>query len=252
MNTNTNNISAVIICKDEEDNISDCLKSVNWVGEIIVVDGGSSDSTVELAKEFTDKVVFNEWDGYTNQRKYALGLVQTDWVLVLDADERCTDELMQEIISKLDSTETKDGYKIPRKSFFLGKWIKHSGWYPGYQIRFFNKNKTTVTERLVHEGYEISGDVGVFKSDILHYTVKSLSDFMSRVNHYSTLAAAEKLNKKIVNKKDLFIRPPMAFIREYFFKKGFLDGVHGLMVAYFNAITNALTYMKIWEMQNKK
>lgn len=252
MNTNSNNISAVIICKDEEDNISDCLQSVNWIDEIIVVDSGSQDKTVEIAKQFTDKVFFKEWNGYTEQRKFALDFVKTEWVLVLDADERCTSELKKEILTELSSNEAKDGYRIPRKSFFLGKWIKHSGWYPGYQTRFFKKSKAKVTERLVHEGYEINGSLGVLNSDILHYTVQSLSDFMTRVNHYSTLAAAEKLNKKRVGLKDVLIRPPLAFIREYIFKRGFLDGIHGLMVAHFNAITNALTYMKIWEMQNKK
>jgi glycosyltransferase involved in cell wall biosynthesis len=247
-----NKLSAVIICTNEENNIEECLQSITWADDIVIIDGGSNDNTIDIAKKFTDKVFINEWPGFAIQRNFSLTKVSFDWVFSLDADERCSEALkteIQEIMSK-DSINF-NGFRIPRKSFFLNKWIKHCGWYPGYQLRLFRKDHAKVTDRLVHEGIDVNGEVGVLKNDILHFTMKSVKDFMTRINNYSTLAAKEKVNKKKVTLPDLIIRPPLSFLREFIFKKGFLDGVHGAMVALFNSITNMLTYMKTWELQNK-
>ena len=252
MNNTSDKISAVIICRDEEDNIADCLNSVKWVDSIIVVDSGSKDNTVELARAFTERVYFNQWQGFAKQRTFALGLVETEWVLVLDADERCSKELTLEIQNAVKSSKPCDGYKIPRKSFFLNKWIKHSGWYPNYQLRFFRKNSAFVNNRLVHEGNVVKGNTGFFTSDILHYTVQSLSDFSDKINNYSTLEAIEKYGRKKVGAIDILLRPPLGFLKEYIIKLGFRDGIYGIMVAYFDAITKALTYMKIKELQDKQ
>jgi glycosyltransferase involved in cell wall biosynthesis len=244
-------ISVTVICKNEEDNILECLESVKWADEIIVVDSFSSDRTVEIAREFTDKIFEEEWRGYAKQREFALSKVSKEWVFPLDADERCTEELRVEILSAIKSGNNLAGYRIPRKSFFLGKFIKHCGWYPGYQTRLFLKEKTYVADRLVHEGYEIKGEMGFLKNDILHYTVGSITDYMSRVNHYSTLQAAEKAEKKKVKFSDILLRPVASYIQQFFFKRGFLDGIYGLMVTNFDVMTNMLTYMKAWEIQNK-
>ncbi|MFA5405164.1 MAG: glycosyltransferase family 2 protein [Ignavibacteria bacterium] len=244
-------LAVTIICKNEEDNIRGCLESVKWVEEIILVDSFSNDKTIEIAKEYTDNIFQEEWKGYAKQREFALSKVSKKWVFPLDADERCSPELKDEILSVIKSDKDISGYRIPRKNYFLGKWIKHCGWYPGYQTRLFLKEKAVVADRLVHEGYEIKGGIGFLKSDILHYTVTSISDYMRKVNHYSSLQAIEKSKKKRIKLYDILLRPTAAFIQSYFLKKGFLDGIYGLMVTNFDIITNMLTYMKAWEMQNK-
>lgn len=246
-------ISVAIICKNEENYIEDCLKSILFADDIVVVDSESSDNTVEICKKYTDKIFIKKWVGFKAQREFAIENTKHDWVLVLDADERCSVELKEEIISYLKSDNIGfNGFKLPRKNFFLGKWIKHGGWYPGYQYRFFNKKYATITDRLVHEGFEIKGNIGIMKGDILHYTVNSISEYMTKVNHYSTLQAREKVNKRTVKFKDLLLRPIAAFFVQFFIRGGFKDGIHGLMVTNFDVITNMLTYMKIWEMQKKE
>ncbi len=245
-------VSVNIICKNEEKNIEDCLKSVIWADEIVVVDGESTDNTVEIARRYTDKVFVNKWEGFTIQRNFAISKSSKKWILVLDADERCTPELKEEIFSYLNSNNLNfNGFRLPRRNFFLGKWIKYGGWYPGYQLRFFNIKFVSVSRRPVHEGYEVSGDVGIMKNDIIHYTVQSLFDFMNRINKYSDLQADEKALYGNVGFLNIFIQPLKSFIVQYIFKRGFLDGIHGLMVLNFDAITKMLTYMKIWEKQNK-
>jgi len=247
-------ISSIIICKDEEDQIKDCLESIKWTDEIIVVDAESKDRTVEIAKNYTDKIYIRKWEGYSTQRAFALSLASYEWVLSIDADERVTPELEDEIcgIIKLNNQEI-NGYRIPRKSFFLNRWIKHSGWYPGYQMRLFRKESAKVAERLVHEGYEVKGRTGFLKNDILHFTVNSIKDFAARVNSYSTLQAIEKSRNRLrVKYSDLLFRPFAAFIQHYIFKSGYKDGPQGIMVAMFDLITNTLTYMKMWELLNNR
>jgi glycosyltransferase involved in cell wall biosynthesis len=244
-------LAVTIICNNEEENIRECLESVKWADEIIVVDSFSIDKTIEIAKEYTGKIYQEEWKGYSKQREFALSKVSEKWVFPLDADERCSAELKDEILSVINANKYISGYRIPRRSFFLGKWIKHCGWYPGFQTRLFLKDKVSVADRLVHEGYEIDGEMGFLKNDILHYTVNSISDYMSRVNNYSSLQAVEKSNKKKIKLYDILLRPVAAFFQSYIFKKGFLDGIHGLMVTSFDIITNMLTYMKAWELQHK-
>ncbi|MGB9696358.1 MAG: glycosyltransferase family 2 protein [Ignavibacteria bacterium] len=243
-------LSVTIICKNEEKNIATCLESVKWADEIIVVDAFSSDKTIDIVRKYTDKIFQNHWEGYTAQRKFALSKTSHQWVFSIDADEKCPEELKSEILDAIRHSGEIVGYKIPRKSYFLGKWIKHCGWYPGYQLRLFKKSEAEVTNRLVHEGYEVKGDIGYLKTAIEHYTVNSIADYMNRVNVYSTLQACEKLNRRKVRFGDLFLRPVSSFIRQFFIQRGFLDGVYGLMVTFFDVITNMLTYMKIWEMQN--
>ncbi|MFA5012324.1 MAG: glycosyltransferase family 2 protein [Ignavibacteria bacterium] len=245
-------ISVNIICKDEEKNVEDCLKSVLWADEIIVVDGESKDKTAVIASKYTKNVYVNKWEGFAKQRQFALSKSTKEWVLVLDADERCSNELREEILSIINNRDNKyNGYKLPRKNFFLTIWIKHGGWYPGYQKRFFRRERTSISERLVHEGYEIDGEVGVLKGDILHYTVQSISEFMAKVNQYSTLQAEEKIGREKTGYTDMILRPLRRFINIYFIRGGFRDGIPGLMVANFDLITTLLTYMKIWESQNK-
>lgn len=248
-------ISAVIICSNEENNIADCLKSVSGqsdiIDEIVVIDGGSTDRTREIALSYTDKVYENKWEGYAKQRTFSLTKAGNDWIFSLDADERCTPELMAEMKNTLAGDNGKySGYEMPRKSFFLGKWIKHAGWYPDYKMRLFRKDKVKLSDNLVHERYVVDGETGRLQNPILHYTVTSISEFMDKVNIYSTLSAQEKAGSRSANYFVLFFRPFFSCFREYILRGGFLDGIHGLMVSFFNMITSMLTYMKIWQIQH--
>lgn len=247
-----NKISALIICKNEERNIEDCIKSVRWCDEIIVIDAFSSDSTFSIIKKYTDKIYQNVWKGFASQRKYGLSKVSTEWIFSLDADERCTIELADEIKSLLAKGDIPENcFEIPRKSFFLNKWIKHGGWYPNFQLRLFKTKSAGVSDRLVHESYTAEGKKGKLQNHILHYTVTSINEYVQKINSYSDLSALEKINKKRIGFIDILIYPRIAFLHQYILKGNFLDGIGGLMVSNFHMITKLLNNMKLWELQNK-
>ncbi len=246
-------ISGIIICRNEETNIEDCIKSILWCDEVIVVDSFSSDRTIDIAKKHTDKIFQNEWKGFAEQRRFALSKVNYDWVFSLDADERCTKELEDEIKDLMSSENiSENGFKIPRKSFFLDRWVRHGGWYPNYQLRLFRKDKVRVSDRLVHESYIAAGSTRELRNNILHYTVISLTDFVIKINNYSNLSALEKINKKKIGFIDIYLMPRLAFFQQYILKGNFLDGMPGLMVSKFHMMTKLLNNMKIWEIQNSK
>jgi len=242
-----NKISVTIITKNEEENIEECLESVSWADEIIVVDSGSKDKTVEIAKKFTDKVYFKEWVGFADQKSYALSLAVNNWVLSLDADERITGKLKEEILDK--DLEKFDGYYIRRKNYFLDKEVKQCGWGSDYQLRLFVKDKTKLTDRLVHEGFEVDGKISRLENQMIHLTHTDLKKTFAKINEYSTLEAVEKVHRKKVNGFTILFNPLVAFLQHYFIRKGFLDGVHGLMVSINHAMTKLQVYMKMWELK---
>lgn len=247
-----NHVTGIIICKNEEDNIEEAIKSILWCDEVIVVDSFSADKTVEIIKRHPVKLFQNEWEGFAAQRKFILSKVTTEWVFSIDADERCTKELESEIRQKISQKEVNGaGFLIPRKSFFLNKWIRHGGWYPNYQLRLFRKSEADVSDRLVHESYTVNGLTGKLQNDLLHYTVTSLSEYVSRINAYSDLSAIEKMNKKKIGFFEILILPRLAFLKQYIIKGNFLDGTEGLMVSKFHMITKLLNCMKIRELQGK-
>ena len=247
-----NLITGIIICKNEEDNIEDAIKSILWCDEVIVVDAFSTDKTVDIIKKHSVKLFQNEWKGFADQRRFVLSKVNTEWAFSIDADERCTGELESEIRQIISQKDLKEnGFLIPRKSFFLNKWIKHGGWYPNYQLRVFRKSSADVSDRQVHESYTVKGLTGKLKNDLLHYTVTSLSEFVTRINKYSDLSAAEKMDKKKIGFFDILILPRIAFFKQFIIKGNFLDGTEGLMVSKFHMITKLLNYMKIRELQSK-
>ncbi|HMS33749.1 MAG TPA: glycosyltransferase family 2 protein [Ignavibacteria bacterium] len=245
-------ISALIICKNEEKNIGDCIKSLLWCDEIILIDSFSEDDTVNIAQKFKCSIIQNAWNGFAEQRRFALSQVNTEWILSLDADERCTETLQNEIKAILTGKDIQEnGFEIPRKSYFLNKWIRHGGWYPNYQLRFFRNKSAGVSDRLVHESYNVDGRTGKLNNDILHYTVTSVKDYMNKINSYSDLSALEKVNRKKIGYFDLLVSPQIAFFQQYFLKGNFLDGIEGLMVSRFHMITKLLNNMKIRELQTK-
>lgn len=243
-------LSVTIIAGEAEDEIRGCLESVKWADEIVVVDSHSKDKTAEIAREYTDKVFLKEWEGYAAQKQCALELATNEWVFSLDSDERVSDGLRTEIEDILANGSPHDGYLIPRRNYFLGRWIKYCGWYPGFQLRFFRKGKAKLNHRQIHEAFLVDGPIGYLTHDIIHHTHPTIHETLSKVNEYSTLRAQEKAARKRVTTLDLVLRPLAAFLQFYILKQGFRDGVYGLMVSVIHAITNAQTYMKIWELQN--
>ncbi len=243
-------ISAIIIAGSEEKNIADCLESVRWADEIVVVNSESTDRTVEIAKRYTDKVFIRNWEGYASQKNYSLEKASNEWVLSLDADERVSSELLDELKS-LDFSKA-DGFFIPRRNYFLNKVIRSCGWSPDYQLRLFRKSKTTLTSRRVHEGFFVDGKRDYLKGELIHYTHTSIVSTLQKINEYSTLEAEEKAGRIRVTGPKIFFKPMWAFFQHFVIRRGFTDGVHGLMVSIIHAITKTQVYMKIWEIQNAR
>ncbi|PIU45963.1 MAG: hypothetical protein COS95_01035 [Ignavibacteriales bacterium CG07_land_8_20_14_0_80_59_12] len=243
-------LSVTIIAANEEANIAECLESVSWVDEIIVVDSGSNDRTKEVASRCTLHVVSHPWEGYARQKTFGLSLATHEWVLSLDADERVSPELKAEI-SSLDFSKA-DGFFIPRRNFFLDRVIRTCGWSPDYQLRLFRKSVTHVTGRKVHERFVVEGRTSRLRGELLHFTHPTVEGTLRKINEYSTLRAAEKSMRKHPSGITLVLHPLWEFLHHYILRRGFVEGVHGLMVSLIHAMTDAQTYMKIWELQNVK
>jgi glycosyltransferase involved in cell wall biosynthesis len=243
-------LSVIIITHNEEKNISACLKSVKWADEIVVVDSFSTDDTKKLAEQFGTKIFQIKWQGYGKQKNYALSKTSMDWILSLDADERVTPELaeeIQKIMQKVQNPQV-DGYQICRKAYFLGKWIRHSGWYPDYCLRLFRSGKGVFAEKQVHEYVELNGRIGRLKGTILHYTDDNLNHYLSKCCQYTTLAADElRAKNKKISLGDLIVRPLFIFLKMYVLKKGFLDGMHGFILAVLSSFYVFIKYAKLWE-----
>jgi glycosyltransferase involved in cell wall biosynthesis len=240
-------VSVVIVTKDEEQNIEDALKSVADAKEIIVVDAFSKDKTVEICKKYTDKVFQHEWEGFARQKQRAVDYAEGPWVFIIDADERITPELKTEIIRAISGTDC-NGFYIPRENYFIGKWIKHSGWWPDYTLRLFKKDKGRLEIREVHEKVTVEGKTAYLKKPLKHYTYRSISDFILRAENYSTLAAREiRKNTGSAGLSSLTIKPLATFFKMYFIRRGFLDGTHGLILAALYSYYTFLKYVKTWE-----
>jgi glycosyltransferase involved in cell wall biosynthesis len=245
-----NKVSVVIITGNEEKNIKDCLESIKWADEIIIVDSESTDKTVEIGKQYTQKVYVHKWEGYTAQKSYAIGLTSNEWVLSIDADERVTSKLSEEILS-ID-LDKDDGYEIKRENYFLGKLIKGCGWGNDYQLRFFRKSKTKISDRAVHEKFIVDGNSFRLKNTMLHYSYNNLSEAFIKINNYSTLEAQEKSKPKTVNFITLILVPVLSFLQHFIIRKGFIDGLYGLIISLMHAITKLQVQMKIWELKRKQ
>ena len=244
-------ISVILITLNEERNIRECLASVRWANEIIVVDSGSHDQTVRIARELADKVIVTGWTGYAQSKNLALQHASSDWVLWIDADERVTAELRDEIRRVLAGNSEKAGYEIPRKAYFLGRWIKHCGWYPAHVLRLFRRGKGVFNDRIVHEGVQLQGFIGRLSNALLHFTDDTLDHYMDKFNTYTSLAAKDlSLRGKKAGLPGILFRPLAIFIKMFFLKKGFLDGVEGFMLCLLSANYVAFKYAKLWEKRN--
>ncbi len=245
-------LSVVIITKNESAHIGPCLQSVLWADEVIVLDSGSEDDTVEICKQYTDSVFITDWPGFGIQKQRALDKAQGDWVLSIDADEVVTIELRMEIEKALQQGQF-NGYDIPRLSSYCGKQIRHGGWWPDYVLRLFRRDTGYFTDSVVHERVVVQGEVGKLTSPLLHDTYVSLDEVLLKVNCYSSLGA-EILHQKGVQSsisKAVF-KALWTFIRTYWLKAAFLDGRQGLMLSISNAEGTYYKYLKLLELQDRQ
>jgi len=245
-------ISVYIIAFNEADKIRDCINSALWADEIIVADSNSTDGTTEIAESLGAKVVHIPFDGYGNLRNKAISYCTKDWILSLDSDERCTEAVRDEILSLIKVTSI-DIFKIPRKNYFMGKWIKHSGWYPNYrQPQLFRAGKMSYDSKPVHEGYISHSDkkIGTIKNNIWQFPFKNTEEVIYKANRYSTLGVS-KLQDTGINGGVLkgFIHGMWAFTKHYIFKLGFLDGGVGFVIAFGNFEGTFYRYIKLMEEQ---
>ncbi len=241
-------LSVIVITKNEGHNIEECLQSVQWADDIIVVDAESKDDTVTKAKIFTEKVYRKPWLGFAAAKQFGLEQTKHKWILWLDADERVTPALAEEIQKLILSTPAEAAFLVGRRAYFLGRWIKHSGWYPGYVSRLFNKEKALFNSAQVHEGLEIHGEVKQLQNDLLHYTDPNIYHYFAKLNRYTTLAADELVQKgKKASLSDVIIRPIWQFTRMYVLRAGFLDGIQGLLLALFSSGYVFTKYCKLRE-----
>lgn len=237
-------LSVVIITLNEEARIRDCLESVKWADEIVVVDSYSQDGTVEIAKEYTSKVYQHKFLGDGPQKNLAIGKTSGDWIFLIDADERSTAALNKEIQETLKSPQY-DGYYIRRKAYFLGKWIKHCGWWPDYVLRLFRKDKGRYNNNLGHGRVELKGKTSQLKKTMLHYTCTDLGDFIARINARTTTMAQG--NQRPTSLMKCLCHGWSRFIKTYFVKAGFLDGKEGLIISVIASYDVLLKYLKLWE-----
>jgi (heptosyl)LPS beta-1,4-glucosyltransferase len=247
-------ISAKINVYNEEENIAAVCESVKWADEIVVVDSNSTDRTIELARLYTDRIFNHEFRGYKDKHMFSDVQTTGDWIFWIDADERLTPELSASIeaLRHRDPATLPDGFRIARKACYLNRWIKHSGWYPDYQIRLYRKAASYWDGVAPHETARVRGRVETLKGELLHYTKRNLSEHHKMIDSYTTLAAEQLYERgRRARLRDLIFRPLLAFFRSYILKQGCRDGLQGYIIAMFTAYGVFLRYAKIWEKNSK-
>lgn len=247
-------ITAIVITFNEEANIARALASLEWADEIIVVDSESRDRTTEIARQFTERVVVRPWPGYSAQKNFAAAEASHDWIFSLDADEVVSEALRREIESlKQAEAPAVAGFEMPRLTFYLGRWVRHSGWYPDHKLRLYDRRRARWVGDYVHEGVAVDGAVARLAGDLLHFTVNDASEHHLRIDRYTTLAAdADYAKGKRGALASIIFSPPLTFIRSYVFKLGFLDGLQGYAIARFAAHYAFLKNLKLWELSKGK
>jgi len=245
-------ISVTVRTFNEEQNIRECLESVAWADEIVVVDSQSTDRTVAISQEFTDRIIIQPWLGHIRQSQFATDKTTNLWVLHMDADERVSPELRDEILALDLEKSVCDAYEMPRKHFFMQQWIDHSAWYPDYKIRLFRKDRCAWGGYAPHDEVKVKGRKKKLRHDILHYIYRDIAHFAATKNTYSSLTAeAHFQNNKRARMIDVTLRPVYAFLYRYFVRLGILDGIPGFTISIMESHAVFMKYLKLYELQNR-
>jgi glycosyltransferase involved in cell wall biosynthesis len=245
-------VSVTIITLNESAHIAAAVDSAAWADEVVVVDAGSSDETVAIARSKGVRVSARDWTGYVDQKNHAASLASHDWIFSLDADERITPPLAAEIRARLTAEPPLRGYRVPRVTFHLGRWVRTTDFYPDYQTRLYDRRAARWQGQHVHESVTVDGGVvGQLTSELQHYSYRDLRDHLDRINRYTTLAARQMHESgRRAGMLDLLLHPPAAFLRNYVLRRGFADGAAGLTLSLVNAYSVLLKFAKLWEMQH--
>jgi glycosyltransferase involved in cell wall biosynthesis len=246
-------LSVVIITKNEEANIRECLESVKWADEIIIVDDGSSDKTVEIAQDYTDRIFQRRMDIEGRHRNWAYSQAKNNWVLSLDADERVTPQLREEIVEKIANPGEFRGFTIPRRNYIGDYWVRFGGWYPSAQFKLFRKEYFRWEEVEVHPRAFLKGYTGRLKNDIIHYSYEDFADFVNKMNKQTTLEAKKWVrDKRRMGRARAYWRTYDRFMRTFFRKKAYKDGFTGLMISIFAGLYQILSYAKYRELKDRE
>lgn len=251
MNSNRPEISAIVVCFNEEDRIGDCLESLKWCDEIVVVDSFSRDRTAEICRRYTDRFIQRSWAGYREQKAFAHSQATKPWVVLVDADERVPPQLSDEILDALDRYgERFAAFSVPRLVYYLGRWWWRGGWYPDQDVRIFRRTHATWGGLDPHEKILVDGKVRRLKNPLHHFSYRDISDHMNRINRFTTVSANE-LNRagRRWRVADNLLRPPFRFLRSYVWKRGFLEGFAGFFIAATAAVYVFLRYAKLRELE---
>jgi glycosyltransferase involved in cell wall biosynthesis len=243
-------LSVTIITRNEAADIAEALHSVAWADERIVVDSHSTDETVAIAQRHAARVVVRDWPGYIDQKNYAASLASHDWILSLDADERVTPALATEIQSLLSGEPTCVGYRIPRVTWHLGRWVRTTDWYPDVQLRLYDRRSAEWTGRYVHESVTARGSVGRLSGELQHFAYRDIADHLETIDRYTTYAARQMYEGgRRAGFLDIACHPPVAFLRNYIARGGIRDGVPGLIISALNSYYVFLKFAKLRELQ---
>jgi len=246
-------LSVTVITKNEAADIGDALKSVAWADEIVVVDSHSTDDTLAIAKRHTDRVVVREWAGYVEQKNHAASLANHDWILSLDADERVTPELAGEITKLMSGEPPAAGFRIPRVTWHLGRWIRTTDWYPDHQLRLYDRRRARWTGVYVHEAVDVDGAIGHLRGELQHYAYRDIADHLETIDRYTTLAARQMREAgRRSGLLQMIGHPPLAFLRNYLAHGGIRDGAPGFIISAMNAYYVFLKFAKLWELERVK
>jgi glycosyltransferase involved in cell wall biosynthesis len=244
-------LTVTVITRNEAANIAAALESASWADEIIVVDSRSTDDTVAIARRYTTRVEVRDWAGYSAQKNYAADLASNDWILSLDADERVTPALAGEIRDLLERGPSEKGYRISRVTWYLGRWLHSTDWYPDYQLRLYDRRFGRWNGRRVHESFELRGRPGRLRHRLEHYAYRNVSDHVTSIDHYTTLQAEQWAEEgRRTSVLEVAIHPPVAFLRNYVLRGGFRDGAAGFMVSALNSCYVFMKLVKLWEKQH--
>jgi glycosyltransferase involved in cell wall biosynthesis len=244
-------ISAIVVCFNEEQNIGACLESLRWCDEIVVVDSFSTDGTVEICRQYTDRLIQRPWAGYRDQKAFAHSQATKEWVILVDSDERVTPQLRAEIEQALARDGAGyAGYAVPRLVYFFKRWWRRGGWYPDYDVRLFRRDRATWGGADPHEKIIVAGKVRRLTHPLEHFSYRNIEDHMQRINRFTTISGGElrKENQRF-RLSDALLRPAFRFFRFYILKRGFLEGFAGFYVAVTAAVYVFLKYAKLWEIE---